>query len=164
MAHVATRSVVACSRSSSSVGVPIPVGRTRQTARVADTSRPLFLHAFPYQEDVLALPVEDLDAAARWYSNAFGLREVERRDLPHQAVILERDGVKIGFALTGGDASQDGAAIQVSDIERVMEQISAAGVEPSNVGVEEKGSETRRVFFVVAPDGLCFYFFETVSD
>ena len=125
---------------------------------------PLFKEAFAYQDDVLALPVVDLDAAARWYSNAFGLREVERRDLPHQAVILERDGVRIGFALTGGDASQDGAAIQVSDIERVMEQISAAGVEPSNVGVEEKGSETRRVFFVVAPDGLCFYFFEIVSE
>jgi len=122
------------------------------------------MHAFPYQEDVLALPVVDLDAAARWYSDAFGLREVERRDLPHRAVILERDGVKIGFALTGGDASQDGAAIQVSDIERAKEQIGAAGLEAGNVGVEEKNGQTRRVFFVVAPDGLCFYFFEIVSE
>src|SRR5256714_13621136 len=65
------------------------------------SDNPLFQDAFPYQEDVLALPVVDLDAAARWYSNAFGLRELERRDQPHSAVILERDGVKIGFALTG---------------------------------------------------------------
>ena len=77
---------------------------------------PLFKDTFPYQDDVLALPVIDLDATARWYRNAFGLREVERRDHPHHAVILERDGVRIGFALTGGDASQDGAAIEVSDI------------------------------------------------
>ena len=125
---------------------------------------PLFKDAFPYQEDVLALPVVDLDAAARWYSNAFGLREVERRDQPHQAVILERDGVKIGFALTGGDASQDGAAIQVSDIHRAKEQIGAAGLHVGNVGVEQKNGEKRRVFFVVAPDGLCFYFYETMSE
>ena len=125
---------------------------------------PLFKDAFAYQEDVLALPVVDLDAAARWYSNAFGLREVERRVQPHQAVILERDGVKIGFALTGGDASQDGAAIQVSDIHRAQEQIGAAGLHVGNVGVEEKNGERRRVFFVVAPDGLCFYFYETMSE
>ena len=86
---------------------------------------PLFKGAFPYQEDVLALPVADLDAAARWYSNAFGLREVERRDQPHQSVILERDGVRIGFGLTGGDASQDGAAIRVSDIQGAKEQLQA---------------------------------------
>src|SRR3954467_5023430 len=119
---------------------------------------PLFKRAFPYQEDVLALPVVDLDAAARWYSNAFGLREVERRDRPHQAVILERDGVKIGFALTGGDASQEGAAIEVSDIDRASKEIEAAGLQIGNAGIEEKHGERRSVFFVVAPDGLCFYF------
>ena len=124
---------------------------------------PLFKDAFPYQEDVLALPVVNLDAAARWYSNAFGLRELERRDQPHPAVILERDGVKIGFALTGGDASQDGAAIRVSDIDRAKDQVQAAGLHVGNEGVEEKGGESRRVFFVVAPDGLCFYFYEVVS-
>src|SRR5262245_1719569 len=75
----------------------------------------LFKDAFPYQQDVFALPVVDVDAAERWYINAFGLQVVERRDQPHRAVILERDGVRIGFALTGGDASQDGAGIQVSD-------------------------------------------------
>src|SRR3954465_11295671 len=82
---------------------------------VPDT--PLFKGAFPYQQDVLALPVVDLDAASKWYTSAFGLREVERRAQPHAAVILERDGVKIGFAVNGGDASQDGAAILVSDID-----------------------------------------------
>jgi catechol 2,3-dioxygenase-like lactoylglutathione lyase family enzyme len=125
---------------------------------------PLFKDAFPYQEDVLALPVVDLDATARWYTNAFGLREVERRDQPHQAVILERDGVRIGFALTGGDASQDGAAIQVSDIHRAREQIEAAGLDVGDVRNEEQDSERRDVFFVVAPDGLCFYFYQPISE
>lgn len=125
---------------------------------------PLFKDAFPYQEDVLALPVLDLDATARWYSNAFGLREVERRDQPHEAVILERDGVRIGFALTGGDASQDGAAIEVSDLHRAKEQIGAAGLDVGDVQNEEQNGERRYVFFVVAPDGLCFYFYQPVSE
>jgi catechol 2,3-dioxygenase-like lactoylglutathione lyase family enzyme len=128
---------------------------------VSDT--PLLIDAFPYQEDVLALPVVDLDAAARWYSNAFGLREVERRDQPHQAVILERDGVRIGFALTGGDASQDGAGIQVSDIHLAKEQIGAS-LDVGDVRIEEQDGEKRHVFFVVAPDGLCFYFYQPISE
>jgi len=125
---------------------------------------PLFKDAFPYQEDVLALPVVDLDATARWYSNAFGLREVERRDQPHQAVILERDGVRIGFALTGGDASQECAGIRVSDIHRAREQIEAAGLDVGDVRNEEQDGERRDVFFVVAPDGLCFYFYQRISE
>jgi len=91
------------------------------------------------------------------------LREVERRDEPHPAVILERDGVRIGFALTGGDASQDGAAIEVSDIQRAKDQIKAAGLEVADERIEDHNGEKRSVFFVVAPDGLCFYFYETAG-
>ena len=48
----------------------------------------LFEQAFPYQQDVLALPVADLDRAAEWYGRAFGMREVERRVAPVPTVIL----------------------------------------------------------------------------
>lgn len=33
----------------------------------------LYEAAFPYAEDILALPTEDLDQAATWYGAAFGL-------------------------------------------------------------------------------------------
>ena len=33
----------------------------------------LFRAAFPFLEDVLGLPVKDIDQAAKWYGNAFGL-------------------------------------------------------------------------------------------
>jgi catechol 2,3-dioxygenase-like lactoylglutathione lyase family enzyme len=112
---------------------------------------------------VLALPVVDLESAARWYTNAFGLREVERRDEPHHAVILERDGVRIGFALTGGVASQDGAGIEVSDIHRAKEQIKA-GLDVGDERIDDHDGEKRRVCFVVAPDGLCFNFYEAIPD
>ena len=119
---------------------------------------PLFVKAFPYQKDVLALPVTDLDAASQWYSKGFGLREVERRAQPHPTVILERDGVRIGFSINGGDASQDGAAILVSDIHRAKSELEANGIAIGNWRVDERAGKKFQVFFVVAPDGLCYYF------
>jgi catechol 2,3-dioxygenase-like lactoylglutathione lyase family enzyme len=119
---------------------------------------PLFKAAFPYQKDVLALPVTDLDAAARWYATAFGLTEVERRSVPHPTVILEREGVRVGFAVNGGDASQDGAAILVSDIERAKQELETNGVKVGESRIDERNGRKLQVFFVVAPDGLCYYF------
>lgn len=134
----------------------------RLSEEVAVPETTLFKAAFPYQQDVLALPVVDLDAAARWYSKTFGLEEVERRAHPHPTVILERDGVRIGFSINGGDASQDGAAILVSDIHRAKEQIEANGGSVANWRIDESDGQKLQVFFVVAPDGLCFYFHQPV--
>ncbi len=107
---------------------------------------------------MLALPVEDLDTTAQWYANAFGLHEVERREEPVPTVILERDGVRIGFAVNGGDASADGAAILVSDIRRARTELEANGVKTANWRIDKRDGRKFRVFFVVAPDGLCYYF------
>ena len=124
----------------------------------------LYEAAYPFQDDVLALPVEDIDRAASWYGERFGLREVERRDDPVPTVILERDGVRIGFAINGGDASNDGAAILVTDIGRAREELAANGVETGNSRIDERDDGKYQVFFVVAPDGLCYYFHQPVGD
>ena len=126
------------------------------------SDQPLFEAAFPYQDDVLALPVEDLDRAANWYARAFGLAEVERRDSPVPTVIMQRDGVQIGFAINGGDATQDGAAILVSDLERARRELEANGISPGDSRVDDHNGKQLRVFFVVAPDGLCYYFHQPV--
>ena len=68
--------------------------------------RPRFKKAYPYQKDVLALPVTDLDSASRWYCEHFGMVEVERLSQPVPTVILERDGTRLGFAINGGDPAQ----------------------------------------------------------
>ena len=122
----------------------------------------LFEAAYPFQDDVLALPVKDLDAAAQWYTDAFGLHEVERREGPAPTVILERDGVRIGFAINGGDASMDGAAILVTDIKRARAELKANGVKTANWRIDKRDGKKFRVFFVVAPDGLCYYFHQEV--
>jgi catechol 2,3-dioxygenase-like lactoylglutathione lyase family enzyme len=125
---------------------------------------PRFEEAFPYQADVLALPVADLDAAAAWYGAHFGMAEVERRTEPVPAVILQRDGALLGFATNGGDASQDGAAIRVSDIGGLRAELESRGVATANWRVDERDGQRLQVFFVVAPDGLCFYFHEPIGE
>ena len=126
--------------------------------------QPEFADAFPFQNNVLALPVNDLDVASAWYCEKFGMTEVERRDSPEPTVILERDGTKIGFAINGGDPTQDGAAILVRDIANIREELHANGVETGNWRVDERDGEKLQVFFVVAPDGLCYYFHEPLAN
>lgn len=123
----------------------------------------LFEDAGPYQTDLLRLPVLDIEAASDWYSKSFGMREIERNDSPIPQVVLERDGVKIGFAVNGGDSTQDGAAIRVNDAERARKELEANGVETANWRIDERDGEKFQVFFVVAPDGLCYYFHQVVS-
>lgn len=122
----------------------------------------LFDAAFPFQSDVLALPVEDLDRAAAYYGETFGLTEVERRDAP-PTVIMERDGVRIGFCVNGEDATQDGAAIRVTDIHRARSELEERGVKIGNWRVDERDGTKLQVFFVVAPDGLCYYFHQPLD-
>lgn len=127
-------------------------------------SEPVFQSASPYCDDVLALPVEDLDAASEWYCKHFGMVEVERRNSPKPVVILERDGVQIGFSINGGDPSQEGAAIRVHDIEAIKGQLESNGVSVGSPRVDERDGQRFNVFFVVAPDGLCYYFYEPIED
>lgn len=124
---------------------------------------PLFIEAFPYQDDVLALPVEDIDVASDWYCEKFGMTEVSRSASPVPNVILERDGIEIGFAINGGDASNDGAAILVSDISQARDELESRGIEIGNTQVDERDGEKFQVFFVIAPDGLCYYFHQRLD-
>ena len=127
------------------------------------SSEPQFKKAFPYQKDVLALPVKDLDAASQWYCAHFGMVEVERRQQPVPTVVLERDGTRIGFAINGGDASQDGAAVLVSNIQGIKDELEGNGASIGNWRIDERDGKRFQVFFVVAPDGLCYYFHEPLE-
>ena len=125
---------------------------------------PTFQSAAPYQNDVLALPVTDLDAASAWYSKHFGMTEVGHSDASVPTVILERSGTRIGFAINGGDASQEGAAVRVTNIVDLKEEFEANGTPIANWRVDDRDGEQHQVFFVVAPDGLCYYFHEPLAQ
>lgn len=126
-------------------------------------NQPVFKAAFPYQKDVLALPVVDLDTTSSWYSQHFGMIEVERHDQPVPTVILDRDGTRLGFSINDGDASQDGAAILVSGIHELKAELEANGVQIANWRVDERDGQKLQVFFAIAPDGLCYYFHEPID-
>jgi len=125
--------------------------------------RAIFEKAFPYGDDVLALPVTDLESATNWYAQHFAMVEVERRSEPQPTVIMERDGVRIGFLVNGGDSSQAGAAILVRDIHAARAELESKGVKIGNWRVDEQDGKRLQVFFVVAPDGLCYYFHQPIE-
>ena len=109
------------------------------------------------------MPVDDIDRAAQWYGARFGLVETERHDDPVPTVIMERDGVRIGFAVTGGDPDTEGAAIRVTDIHLARDELEANGVHTANWRVDERDGEQYQVFSVVVPDGLCYYFHQPIG-
>ena len=121
-----------------------------------------FKAAYPYQKDVLSLPVADLDSASQWYGHHFEMTEVERIESPIPTVILERNGTKIGFSVNGGDATQDGAAILVTNIRSLRDEFEQKGMKVGALQTDNQDDGQYHAFFVVAPDGLCYYFHEPI--
>ena len=123
---------------------------------------PLLEKAFGYQGDKMRLPVADLAAALPFYESVLGFRLVSRVDTPHRSAVLARDGVEIGLAENGGDPSQDGCAFHVVHLESLLDEFKSRGFtrERPDFDVEEHGGAAWRVFYVVAPDGLCYWFGE----
>ena len=122
--------------------------------------------AFGYQGNHMALPVPDLDAALPFYQRRLGFDVVSRSDTPARAAVLGRDQVQIGLAENGGDPSQDGCGFHVRNLEALRAELSANGLttELSEVRTERHSSGEWKVFYVVAPDGLCYWFGEQAGS
>lgn len=117
---------------------------------------------FGYQGDKMNLPVRDLEVALPFYETVLGFRVVSRSDTPHKTAVLARDEVQIGLAENGGDSRQDGCAFHVKDLESFFAEFRANGLqkELSEFDVERHDDIAWKVFYVVAPDGLCYWFGE----
>jgi hypothetical protein len=118
--------------------------------------------AFGYEGNAMALPVASVDAALPFYERVFGFRVASRRDAPHRAVVLTRDDVRMCIEENGGDPTQDGCAFHVDGLDALFAEFKANGLgkEISEFDVEQHGEDSFRVFYVVAPDGLCYWFGE----
>lgn len=118
--------------------------------------------AYGYQGDNLNLPVPDLAAALPFYENTLGFRVVSRGDTPQHSAVLARDRVRIGLAENGGDPTQDGCAFHVTNIAALWAEFypDSAKEEPPEFEIEHRDGVAWKVFFVVAPDGLCYWFGE----
>jgi len=118
--------------------------------------------AWGYQGNNMSLPVENLDNAIPFYENILGFRVVSRSESPHRSAILARDGIQIGLAENGGDPTQDGCAFAVTNAELAFAEFKANGLEKeiSKFEIEKRDDATFKVFYVIAPDGLCYWFGE----
>ena len=115
-----------------------------------------FERAVPYSGDALNLPVPNVDQSIPYYVEKLGFQLVSRTEAPVRSAILERDKVRIGLAENGGDPAQNGAYFQVDNIEAAFEEFRGHSPAPGDLRADKTGGTAKRVFFEVAPDGLCF--------
>ena len=123
---------------------------------MSSNARAIFKRAVPYADDAMNLPVADVDVAIPYYERTFGFRVVSRQEAPHKSVILARDQIKIGLAENSGDPSQEGCYFEVDNVEAAFAEIKGKQPGGGDIEINKHGESTSRVFFVVAPDGLCY--------
>lgn len=119
-------------------------------------NKAVFQRAAPFSKDAMNLPVANVEAAIPYYEAKLGFRVVSRQHAPHNSVILARDLIQIGLAENGGDPSQEGCFFEVDHIEAAYEEIKGVPPPVSAFRVNESNGVSFRVFFEVAPDGLCY--------
>ena len=88
--------------------------------------------------------------------------DLSHSDTPYRSAVLARDEVRMGLEESGGDSSQDGCAFHVKDLDALFAEFTANGLvkERSEFDIETHGDVPWKVFYVVAPDGLCYWFGE----
>ena len=118
----------------------------------------VFKTAHPYAEDEMNLPVNDVDAAIPFYETVMGFRVVSRNDSPHKSAVLARDEIQIGLAENGGDPAQEGCFFEVDNADAAFAELKSQGLkkEAADFRIDQYGDTSYKVFFVLAPDGLCY--------
>ena len=119
-------------------------------------SRATFKRAVPYAKDALNLPVADVDGAIPFYELTFGFGVVSRSDSPFKSAILARDQIQIGLAENGGNPTQEGCYFEVDNVEAAYAELKDRDANTSDLEIRQTGESTSKVFFVIAPDGLCY--------
>ena len=122
------------------------------------TAKVIYKNAWPYQQDKMNLPVENLDTSLEFYETIMGFEKIAQSVTPHKSATLKRDEIEIGLSENGGDPTQDGCFFEVNNVEDAFKELKANGLNRENPEIDfhKHGTTLWRVFFVVAPDGLCY--------
>lgn len=125
---------------------------------IMQPTKAIFRSAWPYQKDAMNLPVADVGAAIPFYEKIMGFRLHSRNEAPVRSAILARDEIKMGLAENGGDPTQDGCFFEVDSVATAYEELKSNGLEKeiSDFEIQKYGETSWKVFFVIAPDGLCY--------
>jgi catechol 2,3-dioxygenase-like lactoylglutathione lyase family enzyme len=118
----------------------------------------VFKTASPYKEDAMNLPVENIETAIPFYETVMGFKVLSRKDSPFNSAVLGRDVIQIGLAENGGDPTQEGCFFEVDNAEAAFAELKANGLDKEEAGfrIDQYGDTSYKVFFVIAPDGLCY--------
>lgn len=116
----------------------------------------VFKNVAPYAEDAMNLPVADVETAIPFYEQTMGFKVVSRQDAPVKSAVLRRDDIEIGLAENGGDPTQEGCFFEVDNVAAAFEEVKGAKPGEEAFRLDKFSDTTYRVFFVVAPDGLCY--------
>lgn len=121
-------------------------------------TKSIFKTASPYLQDAMNLPVENLEEAIPFYETIMGFQVVSRKDAPCKSAILTRDDIQIGLAENGGDPTQEGCFFEVDDVEVAFNELKNNGLQNDDPDyrIDQHGDKSFRIFFVIAPDGLCY--------
>ena len=121
-------------------------------------TKSIFKTASPYLQDAMNLPVENLEEAIPFYETILGFQVVSRQDVPCKSAILARNDIQIGLAENGGDPTQEGCFFEVDDVEAAFNELKNNGLQNDdpNYRIDQHGDKSFRIFFVIAPDGLCY--------
>lgn len=127
-------------------------------------TKAVFKSVSPYLDDEMNLPVENVDEAIPFYETIMGFEVISKSETPHESVVLSRDSIQIGLAENGGDPSQDGCFFEVDNVEAAFNELKANGFdkEDPEYRVDSHGDKSFKLFFVIAPDGLCYCIGERV--
>jgi catechol 2,3-dioxygenase-like lactoylglutathione lyase family enzyme len=117
-----------------------------------------FKTASPYADDAMNLPVADLETATPFYETVMGFKVISRQESPVKSVVLGRDSIQIGLAENGGDPTQEGCFFEVDNAEAAFAELKSNGLAKDEAGfrIDRHGNRSYKVFFVIAPDGLCY--------
>ena len=118
----------------------------------------VFKSVWPYQGDAMNLPVANVDDAIPFYESVMGFQVASRADTPHKKAVLKRDDIQIALAENGGDPTQDGCFFEVDHVDTAFAELKTNGLqkEKADFRIDQYGDKKFKVFFVIAPDGLCY--------
>ncbi len=109
--------------------------------------------------DVNNLPVKHLGPAIGYYTQVLGFSVVSREE---KQAVLRRDEARIGLAENGQDPEQASCYFAVGDVEALLRELEAKGIEPTPIRLDEHEGKQYRVCFAREPYGVCFCFGQQV--
>ena len=118
-----------------------------------------FLGIFPIgNSQPLHLPVRDLEDSLSYYEQALGFAILSRQDTPYKHVLLQRDQVTMGLEENGGNPEEHSCYLSVSMVDALWQELQNRQLDVSPLRGDIHEGQSHRVFFLRAPDGLCFCF------